>query len=198
MDYKGFEFEIEQDEDAPNPRREFDNLGAMVCWHGRYDLGDIQAEYYQKGPDAFVDWARVNSKQIALILPLYLYDHSGLRIRVGSFNGLLPEGHAEFDTTEVGFIYVTKEALRKEYGCKRISAKTLREAEGALKAEVEEYDQYLSGDVWGYNIKGLDDSCWGFFGYDYCEREAQSAIDWALEHGKEPPVKDEGAEDEDD
>jgi hypothetical protein len=198
MEYKGFEFEITQDEDAPNPREEFDNLGVMVCWHGRYDLGDVRAEYYQKSGDAFVEWADENAKQIALILPLYLYDHSGLRIKVGNFNGLLPEGHAEWDTMQVGFIYVTKEALREEYGCKRISAKTLRKAEGALRAEVGTYDQYLSGDVWGYAIEALGDSCWGFFGYDYCETEAKSIVDWALAHGKEPPAKDEAMEDEDD
>ncbi len=31
---------ILQDMDAPNPRKEFDNFGVMVCWHNRYDLGD--------------------------------------------------------------------------------------------------------------------------------------------------------------
>jgi len=30
---------IEQDEDAEDPR-EFDNLGIMVCFHKRYNLGD--------------------------------------------------------------------------------------------------------------------------------------------------------------
>ena len=34
---------------------------------------------------------------------------------------------------------------------------------------------YLSGDVWGYIVDedNKDDSCWGFFGYDYCVEEAK-------------------------
>lgn len=29
-----------QDEDPLNPRKDYDNLGRMVCWHSRYSLGD--------------------------------------------------------------------------------------------------------------------------------------------------------------
>ena len=55
-----------------------------------------------------------------------------------------------------------------------------------LEAEVEEYDHYLTGDVYGYEItKGerqagdVIDSCWGFFCYpeDYMISEAKSIID---------------------
>jgi hypothetical protein len=115
------------------------------------------------------------------MLPLYLYDHSGLRIKVGNFAGLLPGGYVEFDTMQVGFIYVTKEALREEYSQKRIGKKTLAQARKMLYAEVETYDQYLSGDVWNYNIEGLD-SCCGFFGYDCCLQEAKDAIDYHIAH----------------
>ena len=181
-EYKGYTIEIEQDECAPNPRREFDELGVMVCWHGRYDLGDEKTESYQQSPDDFIEWAE-GSKEIALILPLYLYEHSGLRIKVGSFNGLLPQGHAEFDTMQVGFIYVTKDALRKEYGKTRLSKKTLEHARRVLLNEVEVYDQYLSGDVWAYVIDGVD-SCGGFFGYDVCLKDAQGMIDYHIEHSE--------------
>jgi hypothetical protein len=181
-EYKGYTIEVEQDVDAPDPRKEFDNLGVMVCWHRRYDLGDVKAESYQETPDEFIEWAEKNAKNVALILPLYLYDHSGLRIKVGGFAGLLPEGHAEFDTMQVGFIYVTKDALRKEYSKQRLSKKMLAHACKVLRGEIEEYDQYLSGDVWNYVIEELDDSVCGCFGYDYCLKEAQSAIDYHIEH----------------
>ncbi len=41
---------------------------------------------------------------------------------------------------------------------------------------------YLTGDVWGYVIEGallgqLEESCWGFFGYDYCVEQAQEAAE---------------------
>ena len=35
-------FKIYTDEDAANPRTEFDNVGTMVCWHRGYNLGDEQ------------------------------------------------------------------------------------------------------------------------------------------------------------
>ena len=40
----------------------------------------------------------------------------------------------------------------------------------ALIQEIETYDQYLEGDIWGYIVFDEDgeeiDSCWGFYGDD--------------------------------
>ena len=40
-----------------------------------------------------------------------------------------------------------------------------------LQAEVEGYDQYLTGDVYGFILEGggQDDSCWGFYGSNFIE-----------------------------
>lgn len=35
----GYNLQVFRDEYAENPR-EWDNLGKMVCWHRRYNLGD--------------------------------------------------------------------------------------------------------------------------------------------------------------
>ena len=35
-----YRFRVEQDDDAPNPRTENDNLAHMICWNRYYDLGD--------------------------------------------------------------------------------------------------------------------------------------------------------------
>jgi len=113
---------------------------------------------------------------VALISPLFLYDHSGLRIKIGSFYGLLPQGHARFDSGKVGFIYATKEDIRKTFKVKRISKKTLQEAEESLKQEVEDYDKYLSGEVYGYNIV-LGDSCGGYYDIDGLLMDARATID---------------------
>ena len=53
----GYKLSVFRDEDAPNPR-EWDNLGRMVCWHRRYNLGDehsfedvedfLESEEYKK------------------------------------------------------------------------------------------------------------------------------------------------------
>lgn len=165
---------IERDENAESPREE-DNLGTFIYWHRRYKLGD---EYYN--PDAAPDLeTHLRDLSAAILLPVYLYDHSGLRVKIGSFQGLLPGGHAEFDSGQVGFIYVTREQLRKEYSVQRLTKKVLAQAEAVLRGEIETLDQYLRGDVWGYVVEDEDgkhlDSCWGFYGHKYCEDEANTA-----------------------
>ena len=49
-----------------------------------------------------------------LILPLNLYDHSGLSMSVSSFIGRAQ--HAEWDSGQVGWIYATADSIRAEYG----------------------------------------------------------------------------------
>jgi hypothetical protein len=174
----GIKAEIYPDNDPENPREAWDNFGNMICFHTRYKLGDK----HELKSDSFNSWDEikdylVKENKAEIILPLYLYDHSGLRIKVGSFRGLLPQGHAEFDSGIVGFIYCTKDEARKNYPKNRYY---LKEAENLLKSEVETYDQYLSGQVYGYIIKDKNDeeldSCWGFFGYDYIQKEAKELI----------------------
>jgi len=172
---------IEQDLNPGDPR-EWDNMGTMMCFHRRYDLGD------KHDPSDFNGWEEVEAhlyeeEKATVVLPLYLYDHSGLRMKVGSFNGLLPQGHARFDSGQVGFIYATKDALKdwtQEGKDKHYPGKTDEQIiEKILRAEVETYDQYLRGDIWGftlYEVKKCDlgyehrehiDSCWGFYGTDF-------------------------------
>jgi len=57
-----------------------------------------------------------------------------------------------------------------------VNADTLKQAENVLLAEVEEYNKYLQGDVWGYVVDpdGENESCWGMYGYDYCMAEAKA------------------------
>jgi hypothetical protein len=174
---------IVQDENPLSPR-EWDNLGKMVCFHNRYKLGDTT----ELTSGQFGDWNELvehlkKEKGAMIILPLYLYDHSGLRIKVGSFQGFLPQGHAEFDSGQVGFIYATKEDLKKE-GIGKAKALAI------LKSEVETYDQYLSGQVYGYEIVKVKkckecgtvqeeaiDACWGFFGDEIQENGILDSID---------------------
>ena len=114
----GHTVNIFPDEDPPNPRKEFDHLGTMVCFHRRYNLGD---RHEFRDPDEFTDFLK-NEKPICL--PLYLYDHSGITIstRNERFRACDPQG---WDWGMLGYIYVTKEDVRKEYNVKRVSRKVL-------------------------------------------------------------------------
>ena len=171
QEYKGYRIKIHTDDD-PNDPREWDNLGHMVCFHRRYDLGDCDHDLNSSmfnGWDDLEEYLR-KEEGAHVIRPLYLYDHSGLRIKIGDFHGLLPQGHAEFDSGQVGFIYVTKKQIRNEFNVKRISKKATDKANKLLESEVSTYDDYLCGNIYGYEIEDKAgeelDSCWGFFG-DY-------------------------------
>lgn len=125
-----------------------------------------------KRVQAIID--KVLDEQIAVMLDLYLYDHSGITMSYRPFS-------CPWDSGQVGYIYVTKETLRKEYSVKRVTKSIIDRARKVLQGEVETYDDYLTGNVWGYDIEitgsktcdacgnverpvEFEDSCWGFYG----------------------------------
>ena len=105
----------------------------------------------------------------AVILPLYLYDHGGITINTSGFS-------CPWDSGQIGYIYMTRETIFKEYGGKRLTKKLRTRAESLLRSEVETYDQYIRGEVYGYVADDDGESCWGFFGLDYAREEALRAI----------------------
>lgn len=192
-EYKGYSIAIEQDESPESPR-DWDNLGTMVCGHRRYNLGDKQIpDHYYNDKGEYIEitsmpdikaWIESTYGELAVILPLGLYDHSGITMYVG-------DTHDRWDGGAVGYIFVTKERVRKEYNVKRISPKLSKMVEGILHSEVKTYDTYLRGEVVGYNVEGID-SCWGFYSVEDAIAEAESSIDYhiaELQKKKEQKLK---------
>lgn len=173
---------IYPDECVEDPRKEYDHVGTMVCWHSRYTLGDEQETGDQQewlrnlageevgvdDPDLIPDEhvQRIIDKYFVMV-PLYLYDHSGITMSTGPFS-------CPWDSGQVGWIYCTMEKARKEWDGD--DKKVREQAEMYLVCEVEAYDQYLRGDVYSYTCeegtvcdKGevhweVVDSCSGFYG----------------------------------
>jgi len=178
--YKRYTIKVEQDDIPSNPRKEWDNLGSMVCFHGRYKLGDAHTLTLKQAQ-------QLETSKDVISLPIYMYDHSGITINTTGFS-------CPWDSGKVGFIYVTKEKARKEYSWKVINKARREKLELYLKGEVEVYDQYLRGDCYGYQIfdpqgKDTNESCWGYFGSDYevsgLVDAAQGAIDYYVERDEE-------------
>jgi len=118
------------------------------------------------------------------ILPVFMYDHSGITIRTHPFS-------CGWDSGQVGIIFLEKEVCEK-------NQIPFTDAEKILKQEVKELDQYLTGDVWYYMIyktndeefdgqildhedtlpddREVVDSCGGYYGYDYCKTEVESIL----------------------
>lgn len=170
-----YKIEVKPDTDPTNPRG-WDNLGTMVCFHGRYDLGD-KTNY--KSTD-YYGWEQLKNgimknENVGVILPLYLYDHSGITMSTSPFS-------CPWDSGQVGWIFVSKKKMLEEYGGKRVTKKLIARVTEYLIGEVETFDQYIRGDVYGYCITKVDnedeevDSCWGFYGEEECMMEAESIV----------------------
>lgn len=192
IEYKGYKINIEQDEYPFNPRKEFDNLGIMACFHSRYDLGDEQKIHGLDHKD-FNGWEEMKKhilkeKKAVVIIDLYLYDHSGITMFMKGDGGY--RQHESWDSGQVGFIYITAEKAREEYSKKRISKQLKAKLTEYLKGEVKTYDDYLTGNVYSYTVENADGkeihSCSGYFGYDHEKsgllESAKSEIDADIKH----------------
>lgn len=159
--HKGYTIEVYQDESAEDPIKTWDMLGTFVCFHGRYDLGNTE-EF--KTPQDFEEFVKEQGSDLILI-PLYMYDHSGIGL---STSNVQYPFNCPWDSGQLGWVYVTKQKLRNWYSWKYITKKRGQKAIDLLINEVTLYDNYLRGNVHGYNVEdskgNLIDSCWGFYG----------------------------------
>lgn len=171
--HNGKTIEIHADEDPMNPRTECDNASTMICFHKRYALGD-KHDYKQSD---FNGWEELKERickdnDVQEILPIYMYDHSGITISTTPFS-------CPWDSGQIGYIFLTKKQARECYMVRNITKKIAKKAHNLLLADVECYDQYLTNDVYGYVVKDENDnkldSCWGLYGIEYAREEAKEA-----------------------
>ena len=231
MSEQHYVYKIVLDEEPESPR-EWDNLGTMCCWHRRYSLGDVQPEcdtqeyladligWDDEKQEAVYDYwfnraegsdeerhttarnkleERVAEEfdRLFISLQIYLYDHGSITINTSGYS-------CPWDSGQLGLIYVSKEKVRQEYGIKHVTKAWEDKIQGYLDQEVQVYDQYLTGDVWGFQVfevpEGVDpeelgeeeiealeevESCFGFFGEDAALEEAKSNLAYYEEHHAE-------------
>lgn len=159
----GLFFRIHQDEDAESPRKEFDNATTLLCSHRRYNLGDES----NLNPEDIKEQV----KGAVVSLKVYMYDHSGITISTTPFS-------CSWDSGQIGVIFMTRAQILAEHpGRKIVSAKMKKWAIAIMESEIEVYDQYLRGEVYGFTTGKITecehcektsevegDSCWGFYG----------------------------------
>jgi hypothetical protein len=154
----------------------------------RYDLvmDEVINDYMQKvGPSVKQVVADIVQRE-HIMLPLYLYDHSGITMNTTGFSD-------KWDSGMVGVIYVSKLKAQEEfnslkdlherhpeYGIK-LKENAEEHATAILKGEVEVYDMYLTGQVYQYTINDEDGNCLGSlcdcYGLDYTKQEAEAEAD---------------------
>ena len=173
--YKGYKIEIFQDENPENPIKEWDMLGEFICWHRNYDLGNSKRF---DTPEEVREYAK---KTNSLLYPLYMYDHSGIGLSLS--NTYYPY-NCPWDSCQLGYVLVDREKALKEYSKKILTKKLKQKIYDVIQSEVNTYNQYLSGDVYGYKVFDKDgeeiDSCWGYYGMEYAVEEAKSVVDYSV------------------
>jgi hypothetical protein len=168
-------------DNEPESPRECDNFGTMVCFHKKYSLGDADHGYKN---EAFNSWNELKNaieenEDVGVILPLYLYDHSGITMRTHPFND-------RWDSGQVGFIFVSKDKIREEFSIEDTDAdindEMLEKVKNILEGEVEMYDHYLTGDVYRLVKEKFDkdkqqidyDIVGGYYSMEYAKEELKT------------------------
>lgn len=146
------------DSDSP---RDWDNLGKMVLSHKRYNLpNEVDLNF-----DNFDGWDEVekylrDEHDAYIVLPVQMYDHSGVSIYVGN-------EHDRWDGGQLGFIMATGADIRSWFGVKRITKEVKERAIQTLNDEVEAYDQWQRGEIYDFVLEDKQgnvlDSCCGWY-----------------------------------
>lgn len=172
-EYKDHTIRIMLDPEPTDPR-EWDNTGTMIVRYGRYTLGDRDFESDEeramhRGFHVFERYMRM-CKDALRVLPLSVYEHSGMTMWVGA---PITSGYRSFDSSFVGAIVAFKDRV-EEMGS------PVDRLDEILKGEVEEYDKYLRGEAYGFEILNSEgdvtDSCWGFSDIEDAKKEAESYL----------------------
>jgi hypothetical protein len=164
--YRGCAVKLVVDEDPPNPRELFSNVGTMVCSHKHYTLGDEETKN--------VDIELLTEG--AMVLPMYMYDHSGITISTKPFN-------CPWDSGQIGIIFCRLETALNTFQLpagstwqsmcvseqnEKLDLSTA--VKQAMEHEVKLYDDYLNNNAVGFlaNSLGEDgnetiESVWGFY-----------------------------------
>jgi hypothetical protein len=166
-----YKIEVMQDENAQSPD-DWGNDDAFIVFDHRqfyiarkgFEPQDIFDNRFNK------DYKTYNGYWI---FPLYAYIHSGVVLSVGSHN--FPD--ARWDVSFKGFVLIQR--TKGMY--------TSEKAMKIAKSIVEEWNLYLSGEVYGYKITDTEtneeaDSCWGFYGEEEnCMTEAEDIVNTVIE-----------------
>ncbi len=167
IEHNGLTIEIHHDISPENPREEWDNLSTFAFFHRNFkNESDIKKDEFT----SFEDLEEHIEKTLkAVCVPVYVYQHGGTCIRTSPFS-------CPWDSGPLGYAFITKERAREEFGWKRITKEREEQLAKYIEGEVETFNQYVSGDVYGFITKKGDeeiDSCWGFYGEDYCIEQAK-------------------------
>jgi hypothetical protein len=151
-----YRVEIVPDHTPIDPLTEF-TFGTILSAHSHIgDRTDMPREEIENELDAL--------PETAVILPVYKYEHSGIKLNTSGFR-------SRWDSGQIGYIYADLESDHHAVDDKE----RLKEV---LESEIERYSMFVNGEVYGYMLYESHtcsecdkehteqvDSCWGFYGH---------------------------------
>jgi hypothetical protein len=110
-------------------------------------------------------------------MPVFAYVHGSVMIHAAEINPF----HCRWDSGRSGWAYMTKAEARSLMGVQRITKWVRQDVLSIIRSDVDEFSQYLNGEVYGFIIRDTNtdevlDSCWGYYGIKHVENEARSAL----------------------
>jgi hypothetical protein len=157
FEHNGYKVTIQPDEDVTSPGEDQDQHAFIVTTRNRYFVVEgPNGETADTIGENLEEWEKTHN-----VYKLNALIHSDVHLSIVSD---LKEYYMGLDSGQIGFVLITKDESEIPHPFKY--------AEGM----VETWNQYLSGDVYGYVIEDGDenhiDSCWGFYGFEECKAEA--------------------------
>lgn len=182
------ELRIYNDLTPVSPRVDMDNIGKIVSVSRRYNLSDDDAV----DPDGFNSLDEISSflesEGYDVILPVYIFDHGGITISTTPFS-------CGWDSGQLGFIYANVE------DCQEINDEDYFTEDDVIKileGEIETYDTYLRGEIYGFRVVKLtrckccdhvseeeEEAVWGYYGSDCAKNGIFDTVGYKPEEKEE-------------
>lgn len=149
-DYLGYTIKVVHDDYYPYDFDDEDHVGTFAHWHRRGFFG----EDFSNRQHELKEICDEVLAQAGIVVPVYLYEHSGQTINTTGFS-------CPWDSGQVGVWYITADEIAKAWGG------DVEKARNYVTSHVKYIDCILTGEVYGYQIfKGDEEieSCWGYVG----------------------------------
>ncbi len=136
-----------------------------------------------RDPDDFAEWGRRQGRDIIYALPVYAYIHGGIVLSNGPFS-------CQWDSSFIGFMYVTRQIIEDTRGWKRLSDKRRKRLDESAANILTSYNAYAAGDVWRFKILDADgeevEQMGGFIGDEKgALAEATSLVEYYIKQDRE-------------
>lgn len=180
---------------TPSPR-ECDNLGTLLL-HPNKSHWTVEKSFendvlidldIDKGGNPYTHLNNLLRHQLeldpqnAIAYPVTKYEHGSISLSLGY--------EQCWDCCVIGFVFVEKDKVRKEFGVKRVTQSIIQRVSNRLQKELDTLADWLNGDVYGFEIERLTlddmgdvvdtellDSCLGYVGDEsHCMADAQDTM----------------------